>query len=196
MWSSVYLPLLLVPLVACFSSTVRRRRLIDVHAAICGLLTAVGLSEGATQLLKLYVHRRRPNYYALCGWNAELLKCTGTIENVRDASFSFPSGHSSLTNCAMTYLVCFMLSKMIASGKPRWMAFSSVVLPWSWAAFVAASRLVDHWHHPSDILAGLLLGGLSATVSFHVWYPPVWSSRVGLPWSLPAETTKLPSFSD
>jgi hypothetical protein len=57
-------------------------------------------------------------------------------------------------------------------------------LPWGWALFVAASRLVDHWHHPSDVLAGLGLGFATCTIAYHHWYPPVWSPYAGIPRSL------------
>ena len=65
--------------------------------------------------------------------------------------------------------------------------FSMIIytcLPWGWTLFVAASRLVDHWHHPSDVLAGLGLGFATSTIAYHHWYPPVWSSYAGIPRSL------------
>jgi membrane-associated phospholipid phosphatase len=53
--------------------------------------------------------------------------------------------------------------------------------PYSWCIFVGVSRLADNWHHPSDVLAGLILGWTSATVAYHLWFPPVWVSP--WPWS-------------
>ena len=78
------------------------------------------------------------------------------------------------------------------SPSPR---FCSLVvgtcLPWGWALFVAASRLVDHWHHPSDVLAGLALGFSACTIAYHHWYPPVWSPNAGIPLDLiPATNIK------
>jgi diacylglycerol diphosphate phosphatase/phosphatidate phosphatase len=199
------LPLVCVALMAwILSSSNRRQRWHDVHGSVCGLLTALGLSEAATISLKLYIQRRRPNFYALCGWSNELLRCTAPLEKLRDANFSFPSGHSSLSSCAMTYLAWFLLSKVVAARGPRWLALGSCALPGAWTAFVGASRLVDNWHHPSDVVAGLILGSLCSTAAFHTWYPPVWSGVsglagvvVGLPWSLQTtEVAKLPSFSE
>jgi hypothetical protein len=54
-------------------------------------------------------------------------------------------------------------------------------LPLAWALFVAASRLVDQWHHPSDVIAGLGLGFFICTIAYHHWYPPIWSSNAGIP---------------
>jgi membrane-associated phospholipid phosphatase len=42
--------------------------------------------------------------------------------------------------------------------------------PLALAAWVAASRLVDNWHHPSDVLAGSAIGALSAVGSWALFY--------------------------
>jgi diacylglycerol diphosphate phosphatase / phosphatidate phosphatase len=167
--------------------------IVTLHAGICGALTSIGLVEGPTQLLKLYVQRRRPNFYALCRFDLQLRKCTAPLDRVRDATFSFPSGHSSLAAAGMVYLSYFLLSRIVhAPAHSRcvgmWLcryrstwALMAVLLPYSWCTFVAASRIVDMWHHPSDVLAGLLMGWFGATLSYHYWFPPVWVSAV--PWS-------------
>jgi membrane-associated phospholipid phosphatase len=169
--------------------------LVTLHSGMCGALTSIALVEGPTQLLKLYVQRPRPNFYALCGFDVQLKKCTAPLDRNRDATFSFPSGHSSLASAGMVYLSYFLLSRIVhapgtsRSVAGRWlfryrhtMALLSVLLPYGWCLFVAASRIVDRWHHPGDVLAGLLLGWFGATVSYHYWFPPVWISAV--PWSL------------
>jgi membrane-associated phospholipid phosphatase len=159
---------------------------------------AIGLSEGTTQLLKLAIQRRRPNFYELCGFDKELLKCTASLNHLREANFSFPSGHSSLACCAMTFLAWYFLGK--SKGR-RFLAFASAVIPWGWAILVAASRLVDKWHHFTDVVAGLGLGFVTCTIAYHTWYPPVWSHHsAGMPRTLLEEletnnsNSKLPSF--
>jgi hypothetical protein len=52
------------------------------------------------------------------------------------------------------------------------------------STYCAASRLVDNWHHPSDILAGMVIGLVCAIVSYHSWYPPVTSYHSGIPLSI------------
>ena len=103
---------------------------------------------------------------------------------------SFPSGHSSLTCCGMTFLVWYLHGASGMNGIQH-IESSRVIsltirtcLPWGWALFVAASRLVDHWHHPSDVLAGLGLGFATCTIAYHHWYPPVWSKYAGIPRAL------------
>jgi len=172
-----------------------------VATVISAFSAAIGLSEGSTVMIKLWVRRRRPNFYALCGFDISNRKCMGTLEEIREANFSFPSGHSSLVCCGMTFLVWYLhgasygintiqrsgdkTKSKFGFGSPRF--FSLMVctcFPWGWALFVAASRLVDHWHHPSDVLAGLALGFATCTIVYHHWYAPIWSPNAGIPLSL------------
>jgi len=41
-----------------------------------------------------------------------------------------------------------------------------LVVPILMASVIAASRVVDYWHHPDDVLAGATLGGLCAVVAY------------------------------
>jgi membrane-associated phospholipid phosphatase len=66
-------------------------------------------------------------------------------------------------------------------------------LPWAWTLFVAASRLVDQWHHESDVIAGLGLGFATCTVVYHHWYPPIWSFGAGIPRNLLLSTSTTSS---
>jgi membrane-associated phospholipid phosphatase len=179
-----------------------------MQARMGSFVTAVGLSESTTQLLKLLIQRRRPNFYALCGWNMEQRACTAPLHELRDANFSFPSGHSSLTCCGMTFLMWLFLgmawtTRQSARGKnsyiERWLSrvevfqcttVLAILVPLGWAVFVGTTRLVDNWHHPVDVLAGLVLGFSMGTIAYHVWFPPIWwrSSNSSLgpsyPWSV------------
>lgn len=198
-YTSIWIPLFLVGLISWWTTSrpatingnnnLMLLRLHHLHASIFGFLTAIGLSEGSTQLLKLYIQRRRPNFYALCGFDDASRRCLGSTEYIREANFSFPSGHSSLANCGMTFLVWFGLGRLLwlaslnataTAGKNvltqsrmrkyGYLAFLTCLLPWSWAAFVGASRIVDQWHHPADVGVGLLLGALAATIAYHFWF--------------------------
>lgn len=201
---SVWIPLVLVVGIAWWTNAGRRRQQ-DSQTAACGLISAIGSSEGATQLLKLLIQRRRPNFFNLCEFNPQTLQCTAAPSRIIEANFSFPSGHSSLACCGMTYMVWFLLGKVVSSpslsmSSKRILAIASCLIPWTWAFFVGATRIIDYWHHPSDVVAGLLLGGICSTIAFHVWYPPACSKYAGIPWSSLAlnDSTlgKFASFSD
>lgn len=200
MWTSVWIPLLIL-LAHSYIQNKGPQRLIHVATAVSGFATAVGISEGTTVLLKLWIQRPRPNYYSLCGFDKALRKCTADLEHIREANFSFPSGHSSLTNCGMTFLVLYSIGRQVCKQGHISISFN-VILPWGWAIFVAASRLVDKWHHPSDVVAGLALGFVTSTIAYHIWYPPLWSKMAGVPRALGSSankdggTNKLASFTE
>lgn len=67
---------------------------------------------------------------------------------------SFPSGHASSAFTAATVL---------AAGDPLWPLYYGV------AVVVASSRVFVRIHHPSDVVAGALLGVGLGTVARHVW---------------------------
>lgn len=60
------------------------------------------------------------------------------------------------------------------SETPRVLALASVVapaVPLLTAGYVAASRLMDYRHHPTDVLAGSLLGFSVASMIFFTYHP-------------------------
>lgn len=154
--------------------------------ALAAVLTTIGISEGLTQTLKMIVQRRRPNFYALCEFKPP--RCTANAERIREAQYSFPSGHSSLSACTAVFVTWFLLAKVVVSRRltvmQKRLASGVVCLSfWGWMIFVGISRLVDHWHHPSDVLAGWLLGSLVGTVVYHFFYYPIWHPQVAVPLS-------------
>ena len=159
---------------------------------------AVGLSELFTNLLKFYIGRLRPNFYELCGFDPAILACAADPEDVRQARMSFPSGHSSLSFCSLSVVAWFLLGRSgIAARRGRWSsrrwesalaalplkarAVASACGPWGMASIVAASRLVDNWHHPSDVIAGSMLGFAVGTFAYHLWYSHILSPDAGVP---------------
>lgn len=183
----MFLPIVLA-LLAIVQLVAKGHRNVNLCTTTCAWATAIGTSEGLTQLLKIYVHRRRPNFVALCGFKGG--QCTNGDAYILEASLSFPSGHSSLTACGMTFLTLAVASQILASHsnvssfRRRWLVPLIALAAFCYTLFVGTSRIVDCWHHPSDVLAGWLLGAISSAASFHVWYPPLWLPSVGTPWSV------------
>lgn len=172
--------------------TLGRAQMHELRASLCGLFVSLGLSEATTCTLKLYVSRHRPNFYALCGFDPTTLQCMApSLAHVHEATLSFPSGHSSLSFCGMSYLMYFFLGRVSRSngkttskgGGIQWNKYQSLlgalscIVPWSYAFFVATSRIVDKWHHPSDVIAGSLLGIACATIGYHAFYPSTLSAN-------------------
>lgn len=212
-FSAIIVPLAFVVCINLFNFAERKFRPIqsmsisqlhELRAGVCALLVSVGLSETITCTLKLYVSRNRPNFYQLCGFDPETLKCMAPLSHVHEASLSFPSGHSSLSFGGMTFIMYFLLGRLalltasssltLSDGrKIQLLPYKSllgvfcVLGPWSWSVFVACSRIVDNWHHPDDVVAGTLLGIAAATVGYHAFYPSTSAAaglKAGIPLSL------------
>lgn len=179
------------------------------------------LAACATNLLKLFVGRMRPDFLNRCFpdifdktklppldfslINSPYPACDHGIPSLlRDGRKSFPSGHSSYfaSVCGFGALyirhVCALArflspeaseTKCTISHRPgvfaRGLDLSctlglGILLP----CWVGSTRVVDRRHHPTDVLAGLLIGWVLAGIVFVVYYkgatigntPPLWGA--------------------
>lgn len=124
---------------------------IRVQYLFFSVLTAMLLGE----VLKFAVGRGRP----FVGGEANAFNFapfTGT-----PAFASLPSGHA-LAACALAFAV--------SSLWPRWRVFM-----WTFAVLICVSRIVLLAHHPSDVVAGALIG-VVATMFVRYWFA---SRRIG-----------------
>lgn len=157
--------------------------------ALSAYMVALGLNEFATEFGKRYVGRLRPNFYGMCGFDEDTLSCTASEARIEQSRKSFPSGHASLSFCAMVLISRWLLKIVVSheisnrSGRGT-MEFTLRVLgvtvvPLSFAFFVATSRIYDSWHHPSDVIAGSLIGTFSACLSFRMFFGDIdWATVV------------------
>jgi membrane-associated phospholipid phosphatase len=160
-------------------------RFIDTHAAICVLLLSIGISEFVTQACKIYVGRLRPNFYSLCDFDTSTLECAASYEHILESRSSFPSGHSSFSMSGMGVICWFLLGRVglgIQHTKQNAALRLSLLclhqniviliscIPLLYSVLIGCSRLVDNWHHPSDIIAGFIIGLICPTLSYHLWY--------------------------
>ncbi|XP_036326508.1 putative phosphatidate phosphatase [Rhagoletis pomonella] len=149
-----------------------------VHFAFGATLTLA-----ATELGKYTIGRLRPHFIAVCqpqladGSSCDAPQnihryienyiCVGSgyaASEVREARLSFPSGHSSLCFFAMTYLCIYLQHKLTWNASKfarNSLQFSLLML----ASFTALTRIMDNWHHWSDVLVGCLLGLAIAVIT-------------------------------
>lgn len=161
----------------CTSCVIRHEER-STSDALSAYLISTGCSEFVTEALKRYIGRPRPNYFAMCAFDEDLLACTASQARINQSRKSFPSGHASLSFCAMTltalWLLRLVVEQEIRGGKGKGTivfasrCFAATFLPLSLSIFTAASRVHDNWHHTSDVVAGALIGGLSACFGFRV----------------------------
>eukprot|EP00736_Rhodelphis_marinus_P005053 Rmarinus@m.3834 len=115
--------------------------------------------------------------------------CSGSEEDVQEGRKSFPSGHASLSMAAFAYTAFFLgwtlyirktetpwrhsdgtwkvnMRFSLSSAAGQAMLSPLVLLPWFGALLIGASRIVDHLHHPWDVVGGWLLGWMMAVMYF------------------------------
>eukprot|EP01057_Protomagalhaensia_wolfi_P003941 Protomagalhaensia_wolfi_Nauph_80__3940@NODE_39_length_4444_cov_91_567083_g31_i0_p2_GENE_NODE_39_length_4444_cov_91_567083_g31_i0NODE_39_length_4444_cov_91_567083_g31_i0_p2_ORF_typecomplete_len368_score36_88PAP2/PF01569_21/5_1e30Rhomboid/PF01694_22/0_015PAP2_3/PF14378_6/0_095Wzt_C/PF14524_6/0_086CPP1like/PF11833_8/0_23_NODE_39_length_4444_cov_91_567083_g31_i026933796 len=140
-----------------------------------------------TDLIKFTYCRPRPDYLSRCigvqdtyGWLAQHnYRSFGELpphvpclarggeshgpgpDILHEGRLSFPSGHSSTSASIWGFAAFWLWSQRSSTVLTFWpqgtkaIAFASLLLA---PVYVAISRTVDNWHHPTDVLAGLTLG--------------------------------------
>lgn len=130
-----------------------------------------------TEIGKRWIGRLRPHFMDVCKPNYALINCTtqtasgtvynsiytggsfctGSAANVKEARFSFPSGHSSFSCYTMIFLIVYLEARLVLLR----LRFIKPLLQMT--AFIAAfvtclSRISDYHHRGSDVFGGCVLG--------------------------------------
>lgn len=127
-----------------------------------GLAETFGTTLFFTEVTKRFAGRHRPDYVA-----------GDPVTGTEDHRKSFFSGHSSMTLATTTYVGLYLRHHVFS----RWRPASSFITWWEVAAYgglagisiyVPLSRVMDHRHHPTDVLVGSLVG-MSLSAAFYTW---------------------------
>ncbi|GAA5840292.1 hypothetical protein JCM5353_002814 [Sporobolomyces roseus] len=175
-WITWYLPLAVIVIVAA-----SKRSFHDIHHGVLGLAASRAIMRLTVEFLKTQVGRLRPSFFSRCDYDAVAKVCQGSFELVKDGRKSFPSGHSSTSFQGLFFLTLFLAGKngafALSTPYPRSTPFQSRFLrlsicisPLFLAAWVCLTRLQDHWHHPTDVMAGATIGSACALLSYTVYY--------------------------
>ena len=133
------------------------------------------VTNGAiTTVIKKTVGRPRPNNFAL-----GIFSVFTSHDMIPQSFQSFPSGHASMSMCSMLYLSLVMLHDINESpdrgcwNNPSCTNYIRVIyvlramLPIFLSLYVGCTRIIDYWHHPSDVLTGWSLGILCALIGYY-----------------------------
>ena len=129
----------------------------DEYANLCSLFRSIGSTWFVTDVLKVRCARPRPHLYQRLRIDVENKKWKEKDRRQRqDAFMSFPSGHASLSFTTMVR-VSLELTQILQKWPLHRLAWTPVL-----AFYIARTRVLDHWHHPEDIIAGAVLGTVFA----------------------------------
>lgn len=131
--------------------------------------------------LKIFAGEHRPHFLDTCRPNVvcegdeyiSSFTCTNTEERpyfIRDASKSFPSGHSSVSVYGAIFIIWYLHSRAPKLRTSMALPLCQLALA-TWAMFCSMSRITDNRHHWWDVLAGASIGAaaafLTCTLSCH-----------------------------
>lgn len=149
--------------------------------AISLFVLGIALVLTLTEIGKRWVGRLRPHFMSVC--DPDLTKidckrdvfngfvyraistggtfCRGDPDKIKEARFSFPSGHSSFSSYTMLFAIFFLEARLVLI---RFRYIKTLV---QLACFIAAfvtilSRISDYHHRGSDVAGGTILGVIVA----------------------------------
>ena len=140
------LPLVIIAFILLFFKKTRKAGLV--------MLISMGIGLIFTNLfIKNYVARLRP----FQSGRLEIVSWWKYVGSVHVGEYSFPSGHATATMAAMTaiFLTC--------NKKYSWLGFLFVLL-------MGFSRNYLMVHYPSDVIAGMLVGLVSALLAYGLYW--------------------------
>lgn len=131
--------------------------------------------------IKAYCGYWRPYFLNECGFDDAIGQCTS--KDYKHAFRSFPSGHASNSVGPLLHTSLRLMGALRVGHTPRTINLGAkgltleldglvtmlCLVPTFLAAWIAASRVHDHAHHPADVVGGSLIGG-GAAVLWHMRY--------------------------
>lgn len=120
---------------------------------------------------KHWFGEHRPHFYDLCkpnvkdcitGTNVFEYECTNpklTERNHRTMLTSFPSGHSALGVYFSIFLI-WLVQVRFGDLKTKLLVPSIQTFFMLYAAYCCITRITDNFHHPHDVIFGLLFGAI------------------------------------
>ncbi|XP_076149650.1 phospholipid phosphatase 3-like isoform X2 [Alosa pseudoharengus] len=129
------------------------------------------ISQSFTDIAKVSVGRLRPHFLDVCKPDFTTINCSlgyiteytcqGDDSKILEARKSFFSGHASFSMYTMLYLAFYLQSRFTWHGarllRPL-VQFTLLMM----AFYTGLSRVSDHKHHPTDVLAGFFQGAVVA----------------------------------
>lgn len=154
---------------------------INLGSYLFGLLVVQFL----TNLGKYTIGRLRPHYIDVCKpmftttnltridckikeyftYEVDYICTNVNTQRFHDAHLSFPSGHASTSVYTMIFLIFYLKYTWNCRRMGLFTPFMQIVF-FSVAFFTCLSRVVDHKHHFTDVLAGTVLGLVFAILVF------------------------------
>ncbi|CAE7089422.1 unnamed protein product [Rhizoctonia solani] len=99
--------------------------------------------------------------------------------HLRDATKSFPSGHTTAAAAGYVYLSLYFNAKMkiFSNERPHFYKLLIFLAPLLGASLIGGVLTVDNSHHWYDVIAGAVIGTIGAFAAFRMSYASIWDYR-------------------
>jgi membrane-associated phospholipid phosphatase len=155
---------------------------------------AMALQYAVVAIMKKFVGRLRPNFFALCDYQGYRAAAAGdrlAMERYLSATqpgklgdgtscisdsrphLSFPSAHASVAFSGLGFLALCLFSTAQRKGASRAVQTYVTVAPLAIATWIASTRVRSYWHNTDDVAVGALIGLVSAAWIFSSYVTPV-----------------------
>ena len=146
--------------------------LVSLHQTIGVFLFGAACSQMITDIAKYSIGRLRPHFMDVCRpqltddicgtannpiYVTDFECTTDNEERVREARLSFLSGHASFSAYTAFFLIYYLQARLTWNGPVLFRPFLQILL-FLMAFGTACSRVSDHKHHPTDVMAGMFVG--------------------------------------
>lgn len=152
----------------------------DLYAGIYGAVLAYLIALLITSTLWHFVGGLRPHFFSICDLDKTKLSvtrlyytkddCLNKGSFTQDTFHGFPSGHASTAFAGCVFTSAYLASHLRLYRNGNLFKVLVVALPWICAIWLAASRIVDHHHSPFQVVAGIIIGILSALFAYKLVY--------------------------
>ena len=185
----------IIPFIFILLMQIRLRSFDDVNTATMGLFFSLLSSTTFQVFMKWLIGGLRPHFLFVCKPNINQTSigsgqgfdglmfdrsiCTGDETDINGALKSMPSGHSTIIFAGLVYCSLYLNGKLkiFANYRPQYWKLVLFFVPILIAVLIAASLIIDYYHHWYDILAGSTIGTMFAFGSYRFQYAHIWDYR-------------------
>ncbi|KAJ1308980.1 hypothetical protein OPQ81_004662 [Rhizoctonia solani] len=186
---------ILIPTLFFFIAQIRVRSFYDLNTAFWGLVWAVASTTLFQVFLKTLIGGFRPHFLSVCNpdlsrigtgsgfqgimYDISICSPDANKAHLRDATKSFPSGHTTAAAAGYVYLSLYFNAKMkiFSNERPHFYKLLVFLAPLLGASLIGGVLTVDNSHHWYDVIAGAVIGTIGAFAAFRMSYASVWDYR-------------------
>ncbi|KDQ33706.1 hypothetical protein PLEOSDRAFT_1052550 [Pleurotus ostreatus PC15] len=173
----------------------RRRSMNDLLTTTMGVLKSLITAAVFQVFIKWLIGGLRPHFYAVCrpsvpagaapsgnGFSSLMYDrriCTGDKKQINDALESMPSGHSTAAFAGLIFLSLYLNAqlKVMSAHNPAYWKTVLFFAPILGAVLIAGALTIDEFHNWYDVVAGGIIGSITAYVAFRQTFAAVFDFR-------------------